>query len=86
VAPGKAYASKLASNGQIVIPKELRDTLHLKGGDTVVFLAEEEDSGACQITLRKRTVSYRPAVGALHHLAGRDYRKILAALDGEEPK
>ena len=82
----KAYVSKLASNGQVVIPKELRETLRLKGGDTVIFLAQEDKGGSVKITLQKRTVPYRSAVGALRHLANKDYRQILRALDNEEPQ
>lgn len=34
--------TKLGERGQIVIPKEARDVFHLKAGDSLIFLGDEE--------------------------------------------
>ncbi len=82
----KTYVSTLATNGQVVIPKELREAMGLKGGDTVVFLAEEEKTGFLKISVRRPAPSFASMVGALKHLAGRPYQEILHQLDSEEPR
>lgn len=82
----KTFISTLATNGQVVIPKELREAMGLKGGDTVVFLAEEEKAGFLKVSVRRPAPLFASMVGALKHLAGRPYREILYQLDGEEPR
>jgi AbrB family looped-hinge helix DNA binding protein len=36
----EALAAKVSSRGQIVLPKEIREELHIKRGDTLLFLLE----------------------------------------------
>ncbi len=80
----KQYPSKIAANGQVVIPKELRETLGLKGGDTVLFYAEEQQAGIFKVVLRKPTLSFKAMVGAFKELEGRPWREILKQIDDEE--
>ena len=37
-----AASAKVGEKGQIVIPKEMRDMLGIKPGDTVILLADEK--------------------------------------------
>jgi len=36
------YQSRLSSKGQVTIPVEVRERLHLEAGDTVVYEIEDE--------------------------------------------
>jgi len=36
-----AYKSRLSSKGQVTIPSEVREKLHLEPGDTVIYEIEE---------------------------------------------
>lgn len=82
----KTFVSTLATNGQVVIPKELREAMGLKRGDTVVFLAEEEKTGFLKVSVRRPAPSFASMVGVLKHLSGMPYREILHQLNGEEPR
>lgn len=44
------YVAKVTSKGQITIPKDVRDALHLEKGSSVFLLL-----GAGEVTLRPRT-------------------------------
>ena len=79
----KSYRSRIAANGQVVIPKELRDALHLKGGDAILFDAEEVE-GIVRVAIRKPWVSFSSLIGTLKHLSGKTYDVILKNLDEEE--
>jgi antitoxin PrlF len=37
-----SYQSRLSSKGQVTIPVEVREKLHLESGDTVIYEVEEE--------------------------------------------
>ena len=82
--PSKSYLSKVAANGQVVIPKQLRDSLGLKGGDTILFSAEEKPPGILRVVLRKTSLSFRSMVGGFKALKGRPTHEILKDLDDEE--
>ena len=71
----KKFPSKIAANGQVVVPKELRDGLGLKGGDIVVFSADEH-AGIIRVTMSKPTISFSSRVGALKNLRGRDHGDV----------
>lgn len=45
----------LTTKGQITLPKALRDSLHLKTGDKIIF--EEQDNGTYLLKARKADVS-----------------------------
>lgn len=45
----------LTTKGQITLPKTLRDSLHLKTGDKLIF--EEQDNGAYLLKARTTDVS-----------------------------
>lgn len=36
------YRSRLSSKGQVTIPSEVRERLHLEPGDTVIYEVEDE--------------------------------------------
>lgn len=36
------YRSRLSSKGQVTIPAEVREKLHLEAGDTVIYDVEDE--------------------------------------------
>lgn len=80
----KKFTSKMAANGQVVVPKELRELLSLTGGEMLVFLAEEGDSGMLKITLRKPAPAFNKLVGVMADLKGRPVKAILRDLDDEE--
>jgi AbrB family looped-hinge helix DNA binding protein len=79
----KKFNSKVAANGQVVLPKELRDSLCIKGGDTIVFYAEENE-GSITISIRRPSTLFGPIVGVLSQLKGRPSKEILNELDSEE--
>ena len=83
MAAAKLYVSRVATNGQVVIPKELREAMGLRGGDRVLFLVKQ-GSGPAEVRLRKPAVSFSSKVGALRHLARKRYEPILKRLDREE--
>lgn len=82
----RKFSSKLAENGQLVVPKELRELLALKGGDLIVFLAEEGESGLLKISIQKPRKSFAKMVGLFADLKGRSIREIAKELDDEEMK
>jgi len=82
----KSYSTKVAANGQIVIPKELRDALGLKGGDIILFCTEEQPAGFLKIVLRRPSISFKSIVGTFKELSGRPLGQILRQIDDEEKK
>jgi AbrB family looped-hinge helix DNA binding protein len=84
MATPRKFTSKVAANGQVVVPKELRDLLSLKGGDSIVFLAEETGTGMIRIEIKKPTQSFKNMVGILSDLKGRSTETILRELDDED--
>ena len=84
MATPRKFTSKIAANGQVVVPKELRDLLSLKGGDSIVFIAEETGTGMIRIELKKPTQSFKNMVGLFSDLKGRPTEKILRELDDAE--
>ena len=49
----KLYRSKMAANGQLVLPKELRDALGLAGGDVLIIQSEDQGNGLIEITIQR---------------------------------
>lgn len=43
-----ALTAKVGPKGQIVIPKDIRDTFHIEPGDTVLVLSDAEQGIAIQ--------------------------------------
>lgn len=82
----KKFTSKIAANGQVVVPIELRVLLSLQGGDSIVFVAEQDDAGLFKIMIRKPTPSFKGLVGAFAELSGSSHKDILKAIDREEMK
>jgi|WetSurMetagenome_2_1015567.scaffolds.fasta_scaffold42173_5 AbrB family looped-hinge helix DNA binding protein len=52
----------ITSKGQITIPKEIRDYLHIQAGDKVDFIVEEN----CRVVLEPATMDISELDGALH--------------------
>ena len=80
----KKFTSKIAANGQVVVPKELRDLLNVKGGDSIVFLAEESATGMIRIEIRKPARSFKNMLGLIADLKGRPAADVLKELDDED--
>ena len=59
--------STLSSKGQVTIPKEVREALHLDPGDRVLFVVREDGV----VELRPQTLDLRDLVGTLKPPAGR---------------
>jgi AbrB family looped-hinge helix DNA binding protein len=55
-------AATITSKGQVTIPKEVRDSLHLRSGDRIVFVVRGED----EALLRRATKSVDDVFGQLH--------------------
>jgi AbrB family looped-hinge helix DNA binding protein len=56
-----ATMAKVSSKNQIVIPKEIRDALHIKGGDSILFIIWDGE-----VTLQSRPRSFTEAMRGLH--------------------
>lgn len=54
--------AKLTAKGQITLPKEIRDRLHLETGDRVEFVVEDAD----RVFLRPATLRVTELKGLLH--------------------
>lgn len=80
----KAYKGKVATNGQVLIPKEIRESLGLKAGDAVLFCMEQQPSGALQLVVRRPFVSFKSMLGVCHDLTGRPVSTILKEIDQED--
>lgn len=66
---------RLTSKGQVTIPKPIREVLHLKPGDQVDFVINEDG----QVVLRAGTGDVRELKGLLHRPGRRAVS--LAAMD-----
>ncbi len=53
----------LTSKGQITLPKAIRESLHLKNGDKIIF---EENADGCYV-LRPKTLSVTSLKGSLNY-------------------
>lgn len=80
----KSHSGKVAANGQVVIPKELRDALGLKSGDTIFFDAERTSTGLVRLVIRKPRLDFASLRGRLRHLSSEPYQGLLKGLDSEE--
>ncbi len=58
--------AKLTSKGQVTIPKEVRDALHLDTGDRVQFFIREDGV----VELRPQTVDLKDLYGVLESKRG----------------
>ncbi len=71
-------SATVTSKGQITIPKEVRDALHLASGDSVVFVVR--DGGV--VEMRPQTVDLRKCVGMLgsrgKHLTTAQMDRVIA--------
>jgi antitoxin PrlF len=75
----------LTSKGQITLPREVREHLHLSEGDRVEFLIDPEDG----VRLRPMTRSVKELAGMLHQpgmrpLSIREMDKAIARFHIEE--
>jgi AbrB family looped-hinge helix DNA binding protein len=88
----KLYRSKMAANGQLVLPKELRDALGLAGGDVLIIQAEDQGDGLIEVTIQRPRTSFRGLIGQWAGKKGAksvgvdDWSDDLKRLDDEEMK
>lgn len=60
------YKSKIALNGQVVVPKELRQKLRLSKGDTVMFRVIDAGNGSpLTVEFEKEGASISDLLGIL---------------------
>jgi AbrB family looped-hinge helix DNA binding protein len=57
----QAIAAKVSSKYQVVIPKEVRESLHLQPQDTLLFLLDGD-----MVVLRPRPASFTDVMRGLH--------------------
>lgn len=77
----KSYYLKIATNGQIVVPKEIRDYLKIIPGEQLKLSVSDNN----QIIVSKKQLSdFNELRGCLKHLGGFDYRSALKKLNQEE--
>jgi AbrB family looped-hinge helix DNA binding protein len=57
----KAIAARVSSRYQVIIPKEVRETLRLQPYDTILFLIEDES-----IHIRPKPANFTEALRGLH--------------------
>jgi AbrB family looped-hinge helix DNA binding protein len=86
----KLYRSKIAANGQLVLPKELRESLGLSGGEILVIQAEDKGNGNIEVTLQRPRTAYRTIIGLLSQGGSKtlheDWAADLKRADEEEMK
>ena len=56
-----ATTAKVSSKNQIVIPREIRDALHIEGGDSILFVIRDGE-----VILWPRPRSFTEAMRGLH--------------------
>lgn len=64
----KSYISKCAKNGQVVVPKPIRDLWRLTGSAELEFILEQESDGNLKITINPKQASIPDLLGSLSHL------------------
>ncbi|MGH3089442.1 MAG: AbrB/MazE/SpoVT family DNA-binding domain-containing protein [Rubrobacteraceae bacterium] len=69
-----AVKAKITSKGQITIPKEVREALGVKEGDSLVF--EVEDGGA-RVSVERKPVSFADYAGAWREGKGKSMEEIV---------
>ncbi len=72
-----ALRAKITSKGQITIPKEVREALGAKEGDSLVF--EVEDGGA-RVSVERKRVSFADYAGAWREGEGKSTEEIIAEI------
>jgi len=86
----KLYRSKIAANGQLVLPKELRESLGLSGGEILIIQAEDKGNGNIEVTLQRPRTAYRAIIGLLSQSGSKtlheDWSADLKRVDDEEMK
>ncbi len=85
----KLYYSKIAANGQMVLPKELREALDLSGGEVLNIIAEDRGGGVIIVTIQRPRKKFTELIGLLSLPEGgksTDWEADLKRLDDEEMK
>jgi AbrB family looped-hinge helix DNA binding protein len=55
----------MAANGQLVLPKELREYLGLSGGEILTIQAEDKGNGIIEVTIQRPRTAFRVIIGLL---------------------
>lgn len=61
------YKSKIATNGQVVIPKELRDVMGMKPNDLIKFILSTSEDGPAEVRITIDSQEFSSLVGLLHN-------------------
>lgn len=59
------YKAKVATNGQVVIPKELRDILGVKANDQIKFILSTSENGPAEVRVTVDSQEFSSLVGLL---------------------
>jgi len=62
------FKSKVARNGQIVIPKDVRDMLGLTWNDSVTFEIEQDANNISIVLLKKTKIPISSLIGKFQEL------------------
>lgn len=77
--------AKITGDGQITIPKEVRDALEIKEGDSLV--SEVENDGAARVSVEKDPTSFADYAGAWREgegMTGQEVNEYVRWLRGHE--
>ncbi len=69
-----AVKAKITSKGQITIPKEVREALGAKAGDSLVF---EVENGGAKVSVERKPVSFADYEGAWREGEGKSWQEII---------
>lgn len=69
-----ALKAKITSEGQITIPKEVREALGAKEGDSLVF---EVENGAARVSVEKDPMSFADYAGAWREGKGKSMEEVV---------
>lgn len=79
-----AIKAKITSKGQVTIPKEIREALGAKEGDSLVF---EVENGGAKVSVERKPISFADYAGAWREgegMTGQEVNEYVRWLRGYE--